>query len=55
MEGEVPVLIAWDAAHGASYVKGATIFPHQINAGASFSRWVVMVGSSSSGSGGGGR
>ena len=27
-----------DSVHGAIYVKGATVFPQQINAGASFNR-----------------
>eukprot|EP01043_Picozoa_sp_COSAG02_P113735 COSAG02_NODE_49991_length_323_cov_0.924107_1_plen_87_part_10 len=30
------MIFGLDSVHGAIYVKGATIFPHQINAAASF-------------------
>ena len=34
----VRMLFGVDSVHGAIYVKGATVFPQQINAGASFNR-----------------
>ena len=39
--GEVPVLYGIDSVHGANYIRGATIFPQQINAAASFNRGLV--------------
>lgn len=32
----IPILYGIDHMHGASYLKGATVFPHAINAGATF-------------------
>lgn len=37
-EGVLPVLYGIDSVHGANYIYHATIFPQQINAGASFNR-----------------
>jgi hypothetical protein len=34
----VRMMFGIDSVHGAIYVKGATVFPQQINAGASFNR-----------------
>ncbi|MGY6562617.1 MAG: glycoside hydrolase family 3 N-terminal domain-containing protein [Luteibaculaceae bacterium] len=35
---KIPVLYSIDAVHGANYTAGSTLFPHQINMGASFCR-----------------
>ena len=39
--GAVPPLYGIDSVHGANYVLGATLFPQQINAAASFNRDLV--------------
>ncbi|KDO22380.1 hypothetical protein SPRG_11332 [Saprolegnia parasitica CBS 223.65] len=36
-----PILFGLDSVHGANYVANAVLFPHQINAGASFNRRLV--------------
>eukprot|EP00004_Rigifila_ramosa_P000392 TRINITY_DN10431_c0_g1_i1.p1 TRINITY_DN10431_c0_g1~~TRINITY_DN10431_c0_g1_i1.p1 ORF type:complete len:732 (+),score=143.62 TRINITY_DN10431_c0_g1_i1:158-2197(+) len=36
--GPTPILFAIDSVHGANFINGATIFPQQINVGASFNR-----------------
>ena len=36
------MLFGLDSVHGANYVDGATIFPHQINAAATFNRTAAM-------------
>lgn len=37
----VPPLYGIDSVHGANYVRGATLFPHQINAAATFNERLV--------------
>jgi len=37
-EGLPPTLLSIDHVHGANYIMGATIFPHQINLAATFNR-----------------
>jgi len=39
---KIPILYGLDSVHGANYVRGATIFPQQINAAASFNVDLVM-------------
>ncbi|RHY26993.1 hypothetical protein DYB32_007125 [Aphanomyces invadans] len=34
--GGTPIVYGLDSLHGANYVKGSVLFPHQINAGATF-------------------
>ncbi|KAF0689395.1 Aste57867_19157 [Aphanomyces stellatus] len=36
VNGGLPIIYGLDSLHGAQYVKGAVIFPHQINIGATF-------------------
>lgn len=41
--GVPPILYGIDSIHGANYVKGATIFPQQINAAASFNTTTTFL------------
>lgn len=41
--GLPPVLFGLDSVHGATYVRGATLFPHQITLGATFDRELVRA------------
>ena len=36
--GEPPILFGLDSVHGAGYVQGATVYPQQLNIGATFNR-----------------
>jgi beta-glucosidase len=38
---KIPVLYGIDAIHGATYIKGATLFPHNINFAASRNRYIA--------------
>jgi len=39
----IPILYGLDSVHGANYVKGAALFPQQINAAASFNRELTTL------------
>jgi len=41
---QIPVLYGIDAIHGATYTAGATLFPQEINMGATFNRDLVLRG-----------
>ena len=39
---QIPMIYGLDSVHGANYIQGATIFPHQIMAAATFNRTLVQ-------------
>jgi beta-glucosidase len=41
--GEVPILYAFDAVHGANYVQGSTLFPHQLALAATWNDSLVCA------------